>query len=161
MRRLECDYPVTLPGLVTPLYDSHSSLPRITTSGRPRSAPPKPKVHLRNYIFILRPQLTGHQLQLYQRQHACVRSKPSSSLTLPSSCASDPTAGWRRRLVRDMPLWSLKCLAGPGCPPQPGRKQPARAYPWCLRWAVYKIRSPAVMVTPRLKPQPYNPRRPH
>lgn len=84
---------VPLPEQVTPLYNSHSPLPRITTSGRPCSAPPKPKVHLRNYIFILRPQLTGHQLQLYQRQHACVRSKPSSSLMLPSSCAPDPTAG--------------------------------------------------------------------
>lgn len=117
-----------LPGQVTPLYNSHSSLPRITTSGRPHSALPKPKVHLRNYIFILRPQLTGLQLQLYQRQPACVRSKPSSSLTLPSSCAPDPTAGRRRRLVKDMPLWSLKCLAGPGCPPQPGgSSQPEHA----------------------------------
>lgn len=109
---------VPLPGQVTPLYNSHSSLPRITTSGRPRSAPPKPKVHLRNYIFILRPQLTGHQLQLYQRQHACVRSKPSSSLTLPSSCAPGPTAGRRRRLVKDMPLWSLKCQPGGSSQPE-------------------------------------------
>lgn len=97
---------VPLPGQVTPLYNSHSSLPRITTSGHPRSAPPKPKVHLRNYIFILRPQLTGHQLQLYQRQHACVMSKPSPRSSFLPRVPQVPLRDGEGALLRT-------CLFGP------------------------------------------------
>ena len=56
---------VPLPGQAMPLYSSHVLWPEPGLLGPASSKPPIHTAHLRKYVFVLRTQLTGHQLQLF------------------------------------------------------------------------------------------------
>lgn len=118
MRRLECDYPGA------PAWAGDTSLQFTLFSAQ-------------NHDFWSSPFSTSQAQSAFEKLHfhsqasadwppapalpapaRLCHEQALSSLTLPSSCAPGPTAGRRRHLVKDMPLWSLKCQPGGSSQPE-------------------------------------------